>query len=298
MRGDGVQPDWVLLRKRRNNKGLSQAKLAEAARISTRTVSNAENGRRISRAKLQAIAKPLRIAWRRLLEPAVHTDGPPDGLHIVERYDVRYEVCPIPKTPRQVRHGMVERTICCGGRIRVSDEVVISRKNKKTDVFQLRYATMKDGYIGDIETTIINEADRRDVALYEEFGKEIVYGFTPVRGQTYRLVYNVFTSIDKDDCWLHHHLSSQSVYYVRYRKTLDLSAYLKQGYELVGEPCLKLFPQDDTHSALAVKVSDSVKIRPSKGARGIYTWELRSLSKGLIEVRWDVQQRRGRRRVD
>ena len=182
------------------------------------------------------------------------------------------------------------------GAIRVSDEVVISRKNRKTDLFQLRYATMKEGYIGDIQTTIINEANRRDVALYEEFGKEIVYGFTPERGRTYQLAYTVFTSIDKADCWLHHHLSSQSVYYVLYRKTLDLSACLKQGYELVSEPCLRYFPQDDTHSVLAVKVPDSVKIKPSRVARGVYTWELRSLSKGFIEVRWDVKQGRGRGR--
>lgn len=290
MRGDSVQPDWVVLRKLRQDKGLSQLDLAVEADISLRTVTNAENGRTISRKNLQAIARALgRTKWRELLEsPAAVNPG--EEKFLVDRYHVRYEVTPLPAEPRQVRHGQVERNVFCDGAIRVTDEVIISPKNRRRELFTLRYQTMNNGYIGSIEASFPNEAEARDQACYEDFGNPLVYCFTPRRGETYQLSYTVLTMVNAGNRWIHQHLSQRSAFYRLYVLTLDLVAYLDRGMAIVDNPVLRYHLEDATHIGLAKSAPFATIMQHSSPTRGVYSWELRNVDKGAIEVCWDIRE--------
>lgn len=166
----------------------------------------------------------------------------------------------------------------------------ISRRNRCTDLFMLRYATRNDGYLKP-EMSHANEAMAQDTVAFEDRGNAVAFGFHPKKGESYRLVVEVYKGFDRGHRDAHFHLVPQGrrVYYKKVCVRLDLAAFMAAGWTVSKAPALYLHRADEGHSEMCQQrhLSEPAPY-VRNGANGRWEWEFSNLRQGVIDVVWDV----------
>src|SRR5205085_8649054 len=124
----------------------------------------------------------------------------------------------------------------------------ISANNRCSDLMVLRYGTRQGGYVVP-QCSHPNEAPPQDVQLYEDYGNSFVFGFRPVKGQTYKLAVTVYKGFEAGNRNAHFHLvpADKRVYYKKIHVRLNLSKYVAAGWTLASGPSCHYFPRNAEH---------------------------------------------------
>lgn len=230
-------------------------------------------------ARLRAISEALR-------EPVGHKN-----FFEVDQYEVAIAVQPLPEDhAEEVSFGgppSKTRTIRSDNLAHVQRAVLFSRRNRCTDLFEIRYRTRNDGFIRPA-ISHVNEAPAAELGRYDDYGTEFIFQFTPKPGETYKAVLDVYKGFDDGHRDLHFHLGKQT-HYRRYRLRLDLSSYLAAGYQIKMNPQLHFFGQDTgTCELCAKRVLDNPLDYARSDPAGIWEWNLGDIREGVIDARWDL----------
>lgn len=220
-----------------------------------------------------------------LLEPIGHKN-----FYEVDLYEQEIQVKPLPENfQEEVTFGSEakKRLVACDNLARVVREVTFSRRNRCSDVYPLPYRTRNQGFIR-ARISHLNEADARELGRYDEYGTEYVFKFTPKPGEKYTLELDVYKGFDVGNRDIHIHLGKQTRCR-RCRVRLDLSPYVKAGFEVSLLPELYFYPQDTgtCDPSRNRSLEDPLPYASTDGL-GVWEWEVLDVWEGGVSVRWDV----------
>ena len=203
------------------------------------------------------------------------------------RYSAKVKPLP-PGTTREVKYGQATRLVETDNEAQVVRQVTFGRHNNCRNDFDLKYRTRNSGFIAPVVMPKI--AMRPDhQSRYEETGTEVNFQITPEPGQTYTLNMTVFRGFEAGHRDYHQHFTNHC-YFRRVRFEVDLTEYLRAGWQVSDPPKLYYHPDDrDDHSLCALR--DWLTPDPATGAHspGQWRWELEHIHHGVLDVKWDVK---------
>jgi len=125
------------------------------------------------------------------------------------------------------------------------------------------------------------------MGAWEDTGVEYRYDFVPEPGRAYRLNIEVYKGYDVGQREAHFHLKNHSRYrHVEY--TLDLSAYLANGYRVSKTPSFYLHPQESPHGAMCNTRAATDPLLPIAENGGTWKWSIDEIQQGIVDIVWDV----------
>jgi pimeloyl-ACP methyl ester carboxylesterase len=169
--------------------------------------------------------------------------------------------------------------------------VTLAETNTCTELFELRYRTRNNGFIKPTASHP-NEAPSQVQSLYEDYGTEFSFQFTPKPKERFGLRLEVYKGFDEGHRDVHFHLRKSEQQGANYKKSLfslDLTAYLKAGYALTKSPNLYLHDRDIAdHNLCETRVFEKPVGYSSADPAGRWEWHLQRLRRGVIDIVWDL----------
>jgi pimeloyl-ACP methyl ester carboxylesterase len=204
----------------------------------------------------------------------------------IEEYETVLRVAPCPssviavggKNPREVQY---DNTATLRRTVRFAPS------NRSRNPFTLRYGTRSEGYVV-AQHSHPNEAAPAEIGRWEDTGTFYQFDVRPEPGGTYWFNVEIYSGYGPGDRDVHFHLGDHS----HFRKliyVLDLSAYVAAGYPVSSGPHMYVQPEDLPHGDLCRNRVGFAAVTPiEQSPNGIYRWELTHLSKGVVDIVWDV----------
>jgi hypothetical protein len=159
--------------------------------------------------------------------------------------------------------------------------------NRCRNTFTLRYGTRSEGYIV-AQHSHPNEALPAEIGRWEDTGTFYQFDVRPEPGATHWFEVEIYGGYGPGDRDVHFHLGDHS-HYRRLIYVLDLSAYVAAGYAVSSGPHVYVQPEDLPHGDLCRNRAGLAAVAPTEQtANGVYRWELTHLSKGVVDIVWDV----------
>jgi hypothetical protein len=136
-----------------------------------------------------------------------------------------------------------------------------------------------------------NEAPSDDQGAWEDHGLKAAFEFRPQPGQTYTFDADIYRGYDAGRRDIHFHLKPER-HYRKIRVALDLSSYVKAGWEIL-EPVLYRHAHDPGTCGEVCKqrVRKNGIASHATGKPGTYEWKFEDVMDGVIDVVWDVARK-------
>jgi pimeloyl-ACP methyl ester carboxylesterase len=230
-----------------------------------------------------------KILAEALMDPSGHR-----CVYEIDLYDIRVAIEPIPggRTFEFPRASGEPIRVHTDNVAQVDRSLKFSRNNRCSELFLLGYGTRQGGCVKG-RMSHRNEAPPRRTQVQEDYSNSVEFGFHPLRGDTYRLVADVYKGFDRGNRDLHFHLipHERKVYYKKVRIKLDLTAYLSAGWTLTKVPMLYHHPREVEHSELCTQrlLGEPVSGHEDQ-PEGIWSWELTNLRGGVVDLIWDAAE--------
>jgi len=218
--------------------------------------------------------------------------NPIGSLHIfeVDKYEVQLQIKPLGEDAEKiVRHGNKQRTVRTDSEALLSRKVFFSRNNKCEDLFDISYSTRFNGFI-EPEFSHYNEASLKLRTAYLDYGNTVSFQFRPLGTGPYFLKLKLYKAFDEGNRNIHFHMSQRS-FIKKYHCRLDLRSYLEGGYSINVQPHLYFDPHEPPdHLFCDRRVLEHPEPYQSHERVGIWEWELRCVTGGVIDIRWEVKK--------
>lgn len=223
----------------------------------------------------------------------------------IRSFDVSIAPRPVPAPGRFSLSKLAKpRDIQTDNVARVDQSVTFTEQNRCDELFTLSYGTLNpNGYV-DATASHDNEASPQEMGDYQLGGLRYPFCFHPkpqdAPAPRYTLSADVYDGFGSGNRNWHFHLKKHNErrHYWRFRLTVDLREYLEAGQKFVvtAEPSLFFYREDVEHGDLCrrrerrlAEQQAAVEGTPA----GVWTWELKDLSEGVVDVSWDIAATNG-----
>jgi pimeloyl-ACP methyl ester carboxylesterase len=226
-----------------------------------------------------------RLLAEAILDPIGH-----ENVFEIDWFEQRLAVEPL-SPPQEVicKHGTHERKVCTDNVAHLVRMARFSRGNRCTGLFAMGYGTRNNGFLswaGSVE----NQAPSDEKRLWDDYGTQANFKFTPKAGETYTMRADIYKGFDAGQRDAHFHLRRDRNY-KKVRFSLDLSAYLKSGWRVTREPALYLHHTDpEDHDMCKLRPLENPVEAIVRNQSGLWVWELERVREGVADLVWDVAE--------
>jgi hypothetical protein len=221
---------------------------------------------------------------------------PPENkfLFQVDSFDVGISVDPLApeKQEYKAEYFGSSRIVHSDNHATIRRTIKFSDNNTCTQIFQMSYRTRSSGFVRPNELDDEeNEATPEDVGRYADTGTEATFKVTPHAGKTYTWEVEVWGGFDQGNRNMHFHIPN-NMRCKEYRLTLDLSAYLAEGWKVTEGPNLYFDPKDrPDHKLCALRKRAENQLAPAESvSSGIWNWKIKDFKGGIVDLIWDLAE--------
>lgn len=220
----------------------------------------------------------------RLLDPGGHVHR-----FEVESYSTVLRVEPCAPTEISVESRKNPRTVTYDNHASWRRTVRFAPANRCRDAFTLRYKTRKDGYLVAKLSHDDNLAPPAEIGRWKDDCTECRFDFKDDGESGHWLDVHVYKGFDVGERDIHFHLGDHS-FYRTMEYEIDLSAYLRAGYQITQSPRCYFQNRDHECNELCRNPSASNLVAPTSArvAEGTWLFRFRNISGGVISIMWDV----------
>lgn len=219
-----------------------------------------------------------------LLQPGGHSHR-----FEVEAYQTLLRVEPKPSLTITTTSDRNRRTVQYDNYATLKRVVRFAPSNRCRHNYAIRYSTRANGYVVG-HASHPNLASPADLGLAEDTGTFHRFEFLPEWGQEYCSNLEIYNGYGEGARNVHFHLGDHS-YYRRLSYVLDLSSYVGAGWRVNSVPHLYYSPEDVVHTELCAQRASREPVPPRNASDGIYEWDFRNITEGVVDIVWDVVQR-------
>ncbi len=222
----------------------------------------------------------------RLLSPAGHSH-----CFEVDEYKTLIEVRPRdPNEPIAMQESRRTDSVRSDNIACVNRQVTFSKNNICEDLYEIRYATRKEGLLVPKPRPRNNQAPPKYQRAYVDYLNTFYYQFRPEPRKRYELNLDVYRGFDAGDRRVHFHLGKKA-YTKKYIWRLDLKAYRAAGYTISDQPLLYFDPDEPLdHTTCDARKLESPEPCTLEDLSGIWEWELEHVREGIVDLVWDLSK--------
>ena len=228
-----------------------------------------------------------------LLDPVAHPK-----IHEIERLRTRIAVVP-KASPQSVDFLGKTVKVHSDTESRVDRQVRFARQNLCCERYEIRYGTKQGGLI--TASTSPNNARAQDQDILQRSnGGEFIWATKPTRKDEtdYFVHLTVYKGFDSNDRNTHFHFGRCERFYREIYFEVDLSAYLRAGYE-VTPPELRHYENTaactaECRAAREAKIVAPIGSDDFRAEDGVWSWTVKNLRRGVLDVCFDVAKTDGK----
>ena len=176
----------------------------------------------------------------------------------------------------------------------VSHSITFSNSNERTSLYTIRFAVPIGG-LSEPRLSVPNEATAADLKRFRDEGSEVVFSFTPKKGKTYSMEYDMYKAFDTAHRYVWYH-ADDDARIANWEFTLDVSAYLGAGYAMLSEGYTIVNPRCEYEGGRASGPGKEMAggTRPPPRRReqggGRMAWNIKDVSGGTAGIAWELHE--------